>query len=171
MSRQFFCEFLIYPVYATCLANIVLALNMNSIWKNVRIVEILDYAVSSGFCYSVPLSYNRNSKYSCRPSQLQILHFLADVGMVSMWLSVCGCWGMNCVLVVNVWIWSACLYVGFGMLNMLLKERPTNAPVVYPFSLIYLCLHVSVVIRPSSGCSILKSTMSYNVCFRPRYTF
>ena len=53
------------------------------------------------------------------------------------------------------------------------KNKPTNAPVVYIFSPIYLHLHVSVVIRPTSWCSILKSIMSYipNVCIRPRYSF
>ena len=52
----------------------------------------------------------------------------------------------------------------------LLKQTPTNAPVVYLSSLIYSHLHVSVVSRPSSGCPLLK-TMGYNVCIRPRYSF
>jgi hypothetical protein len=38
-----------------------------------------------------------------------------------------------------------------------LKKRPTNAPAVHPFSLIYSHLPVSVVIRPPSGCSIKKN--------------
>ena len=53
----------------------------------------------------------------------------------------------------------------------LLKKRPINATVVYLFSLIYLHLHVSVVIQPSSGLSILKSTVSYSVCIHPRQSF
>ena len=53
----------------------------------------------------------------------------------------------------------------------LLKKRPTNVPKVHLFSLIYSHLRVSVAIRSSSGCSIKKSTASYNVCIRPIYSF
>jgi hypothetical protein len=53
----------------------------------------------------------------------------------------------------------------------LLKKRPANTRVIYLFSLIYLHQRVSAVIQPSSGLWILKITISYNVCIRPRYFF
>ena len=40
-----------------------------------------------------------------------------------------------------------------------LKKRPTNAPVVYLFSFIYLHLHDSVVIRPLSFILLTYNTM------------
>ena len=63
------------------------------------------------------------------------------------------------------------LYVLYRALCKLLKKKRTNVLVLYLFSLIYSHLHVSAFIRPSTGCSILKSTISYNACTRPRCSF
>ena len=55
---------------------------------------------------------------------------------------------------------------------LLSKKRSTNAQVVYLFSLIYSHLYVSVVTRPSSGCSIptiLDRCTCCDVCICPRW--